>query len=152
MSYVLKCSNCNKTLITYEGRERKYGSPFFNCKKCGTEYVDPRYQELAVVGIPESEFGYGTSIICLVIGGLLLWRGIYLLGVRMLGTPDFMQWVLPTMVLILGGAFVVMAIVDFVSIVSGGKRKKFERLYEESLARMQDEAYVEKLKKCGCIK
>jgi hypothetical protein len=152
MSYEIKCGNCGKHLLTYESYEKKYKSPLNVCKKCGCEYIDPRCQELAVTGMPEKEFKLSTTFIMLIIGILIVWRGIYLFGMRMLNMPDYAQWVLPTVILLLGLVFIVGAIVEFILIVSGSKRKKYERLMEESQTRMLDEEYVEKLKKYGYLK
>lgn len=152
MAYKIKCNNCGKHLLTYEIYEKKYKSPLSICKKCGCEYIDPRCQELAVVGIPEQEFKISRTFIMLVIGILIVWRGKYLFGVRMLNTPDFIQWTLPMLILLLGLVFVVSSIVEFIRITSGSKRKKYEKLLEESQKRMLDENYVEKLKKYGYLK
>lgn len=152
MAYEIKCGNCGKRLLRYEVYEKKYKSPLTVCKHCGCEYIDPRCQELALTGIPEREFKLLNTVIMLLIGILIMWRGIYLLDMKMLNMPDYAQWVLPTVILLLGFVFVVAAIVEFIRIVSGKKRKKYERLLKESQNRMLDEEYIAKLKKYGYLK
>lgn len=152
MSYQLKCKACGKTLLKYEAYEKKYKSPLSRCSKCGQEYIDPRCQEMAVTGIPESEFKTTRCLIMLVVGALILWRAIHLYGVKMLGMPDSMQMFLPTIFLLLGAGCILAAVVDFIRIKSGLKAKKYQKLFDESRMRMQDEGYVEKLRRYGYIK
>lgn len=152
MAYELHCKSCGKKLLKYETYERKYKCPLEKCKKCGQEYIDPRCHELALEGIPEDEFKVTRCIILFVIGALIAWRGYYLFSVHMLGTPESMQWLLPTAILLLGVAIVVGAIVDSIRILSGSKRRKYESLLEESKARLADEEYVQKLKNLGYIR
>lgn len=151
MAYELRCSNCGKKLLRYEQNERKYKSPVAACKKCGHEYIDPRCQEIAVIGIPDAEFHISRRVLLLVIGGLIAWRGWRLLGMRQLGVASSMQWLLPAAIFLLGAAFILGAVIDSISILTGRKRKKFERLSAESAERMSNPAYVEKLKRMGYI-
>lgn len=139
-------------MLSYEKYQKKYKSPLESCKKCGTEYIDPRCHELAAEGIPEAEFSIKSDIVLLVIGALICWRGYYLFGMRMLGTPDSMQFLMPSVILLLGIGMVIGGIVDMIRISTGSKRRKYERLAEESRLRMEDEEYVQKLKELGYIK
>lgn len=152
MAYILKCPSCGKRLLTYEGYEIKYGSPLRTCKYCGREYIDPRFRELAVTGFPEKEFKKSTCLFMLIIGALILWRGVYLFGMRQVNAAQEIQWVLPTVITLLGAVFIMGSIVEFIRIVSGLKMKKYNRLMEESKIRMQNESYVYKLKKLGYLK
>lgn len=149
MAVEMYCRQCKKKLTKYEQWERKYKSPIAACKKCGTEYLDPRCHELAVEGIPEGEFKATSDIILFIVGALVIWRGWYLLGMHMLGTPDYMQWMVPAVVMLLGLAMAIASIVDAIRILTGLKRRKFEKLLQESQARMQDEEYVQKLRDFG---
>jgi len=152
MAYELHCKNCGKKLLKFERYERKYKCPLAKCSKCGEEYIDPRCHELALEGIPESEFKVTGCIVLFVIGALIAWRGYYLTGLHMLGTPDSMQWLLPTVILLLGIAMIVGSIVETIRILSGSKKRKYERLLEESKERMADEEYVQKLRSLGFIR
>lgn len=152
MAYEIHCKSCGKKLLSYEKYQKKYKSPLAVCKKCGTEYFDPRCHELAVEGIPEAEFSIKSDIVLLVIGALICWRGYYLFGMHMLGTPDSMQFLMPSVILLLGIGMVIGAIADMIRISTGSKRRKYERLLEESRLRMEDEDYVQKLKETGYLK
>lgn len=151
MAYVFHCKICGKKLFSYEVNQRMYKSPLCTCKYCGTEYIDPRCQELAVTGIPAQELKPVRSVIFCVLGLLIGWRGYYLFGMRTIGLPENMQWFLPSVLLLLGGIMVIAGIVDFVRIITGAKKKKLEKMLEESKLRLQDEAYVMKLKQLGYL-
>lgn len=152
MAYEIYCKYCDSKLLKYDKWEKKYKSPIATCKKCGKEYLDPRCHELAIEGIPEAEFKVANDLVLLIIGGLITWRGYYLFGMHMLGTPDSMQWVVPTVVLILGLAMVVAAFVDGIRILTGLKKRKFEKILEESQNRMKDDNYIQKLKELGYMR
>ena len=152
MAYVMYCNNCGKKLLRYEKYEIKYKSPISCCKTCGKEYIDPRCKELAIEGIPDSEFRIIYRIVLLIIGVLIAWRGGDLFGMHMLGTPEAMQFLLPSVILLLGSAIIIGAIVDMVYILTGRKRQKYDILMEESRHRMSNEEYIQKLKALGYIK
>lgn len=152
MAYEIYCKNCNSKLLKYEKWERKYKSPVSICKKCGKEYLDPRSQELAVTGIPKREFKISKDIVLFIIGGLVTWRGHYLFGMHLLGTPDSVQWVIPAVVLLLGIVMLIASIIDALSIITGLKKRKYEKLLSESKERMNDDSYVTRLKELGYIR
>ena len=152
MAYVIHCKQCGRKLLKYENWEKKYKSPVATCKKCGTDYWDPRCHELAVEGIPEEEFKVTHDIVLLIIGALIAWRGFYLFGVRMLGTPDSMQRFLPTVVSLLGIVMVIAAVVDAIRIVTGIKKRKYDILLEESQKRLKDDDYYQKLVEIGYMR
>ncbi len=149
MSLKFQCPSCGKTLFSYEPRTRKYGTIIHVCRKCGAEYMDPRYHELAIDGISEDEFRIFPYFFMLVIGGLIGWRGWHLLSVRQLGVPDMMQWLLPVVFLIIGAVLIIGSIIGIISIKTGIKRRKFEKMLEESQARMRDTRYTDKLRSMG---
>ena len=152
MANELRCKNCGKKLLTYEPYERKYGSPLRSCKKCNQEYIDPRYHELAVTGIPEREFKLPTMVVMLVIGVLITWRGVYLFGMRGLDAlSETLPWLLPAVILFMGIVLVIGSIVESIRIISGSKRRKYERLLEESKSRLLDENYINKLQELGYL-
>lgn len=151
MAYILNCKSCGSKLLTYEIYERKYGSPLCACKKCGCEYIDPRVQELAVVGMPEKEFKISNCIILFVIGLLIAWRGCYLFSSYQLGVVEEIQWLMPVVILLLGIALIVGSIVEMIRIKTGSKQKKFQQLLVQSQARMADQEYVAKLEHLGYL-
>ena len=143
------CPACGKKLFSYEQGTRKYGCMIRECKKCKNKYIDPRYHEMAIEGIPDGVFRIPPYIGIFVIGVLLIWRAIYLFGVRQLGTPDNMQWLLPGLFLVMGIALIIGAIFEIIMIKTGGMAKKYERLYEESVQRMKDKEYTDILRRLG---
>ena len=134
MSMNFQCPVCGKKLFSYEPRYRKYGKIIHECKRCGASYLDPRYHELAVDGIPESEFHMFPYIFMLMIGGLIAWRVWHLLSVKQLGVPDAMQWLLPVVFLMIGAALFIGAIIGVILIKTGSKRKRFESRYKGILS------------------
>ena len=149
MSIEFKCPSCGKKLFTYEYRIRKYGCPVKECKKCGCEYIDPRYYELAIDGVPEDEYKILPYVLMIVIGLLIMWRGYHMLGMRQLGVSAQIQWLLPCVFLIFGIVLVIGAVGGIIMIVTGLHRKKIERLLEESEDRVRDYSYVKKLQRLG---
>lgn len=152
MAYEVYCKQCNCKLLTYEKWQKKYKSPIAICKKCGNEYLDPRCHELAIEGIPQEEFKVSKDFILLLVGGLIAWRGYVLFGMHMLGTLASTQWLLPTVILILGIALILVSILDLISILTGLKKRKYEKLLEESQNRIKDDNYVLKLKQIGYMR
>lgn len=146
----LKCRNCQKRLLIYmDNGIRRYKNPVGSCKKCKTKYLDPRCHEIAIEGIPGDTFSVKSYTVMMVIGALILWRGIYLLGTYQLGTPDGMQWLLPVVFIIGGAVMVIGGIVEIIMIKTGKKAQRFERLRKESEARLKDRSYVYTLKGLG---
>lgn len=151
MEYVkIKCAHCGKKLLTYDqGSMIRYKSPVKNCKKCGARYADPRCHEMAIEGIPAGTFSTFSYIAMIVIGALILYRGIYLFKRYQLGVPDAMQWLLPTIFVIGGMVMVVGGIVEIIMIKTGWKTKKYARLLQESEQRLSDKNYAHVLKDLG---
>ena len=149
MAYDFMCPGCRKKLFSFEARERKYGKIVRECKYCGKEYIDPRMYEPALEGIPADEFSILTYLIVAVVGGLLIWRAVYLFGVRQLGVSESIQWLLPTVFLVLGIAAVTGGIAEIIMIKTGIKARKMQKKYEESQNRLKDRGYISALKRLG---
>ncbi len=148
--YVLRCSECGKKLLEYDTASiKRYKSPIKKCKKCGREYIDPRCHEIAAEGIPEDEFSVISYVFAFVLGLLILLRGLHLYGYRTAHTSKEIQWVLPTFICILGGAFLIFGVVEIFTILTGVKRAKFDRLYDKSDERLCDRNYALKLYNLG---
>lgn len=149
---VLMCRKCGKKLLTYsQASFRHYKSPLKNCKKCGTRYADPRCHEIAVEGIPNDTFSYLSYAIMGIAGGLLLWRGIHLFRMYQLGLPNSMQWLLPTVFVVGGAVMVVGGLYELITIATGIKAKKYDRLRKESELRLQNKDYAHELRSMGYI-
>ena len=149
MSIEFKCPSCGKKLFSYEARVRKYGSLIKECRKCGSDYIDPRYYELAINGVPEDEYKVSPYLFMIVIGGLIIWRALRLFGMRQLGVASEIQWLLPSLLLIMGIVFVIGAIVSIILIKTGLRKKKMDRLLAQSQARLKDSSYVSRLRTLG---
>ena len=147
MEYItLKCRNCGKKLLTYTPKGfRKYESPLKKCKKCGTEYLDPRCHEIAAEGLPPDTYSIPSNVIMGIVGGLILWRGLYLFSVHQMGTAENIQWLYPTVFTVMGICFILCAIYQIIIILTGIKRKKFEKLRQESEERLLDYDYAKSL-------
>lgn len=153
MEYItLKCSHCEKKLLTYNPTSRKYKSPLRKCKKCGTEYLDPRCHEIAAEGIPADTFSIPSYLVLIAVGGLIIWRGLYLFSRCYLNTSDSLPWLMPTVFTIMGSVFALGGILEIISIATGRKAERFERLRQESEERLLDNSYARTLLNLGyCI-
>ena len=149
MSVAFNCPSCGKKQFEYEIRMRRYGNMVGRCKKCGASYIDPRQVELAITGIPEDEYHLTPYVLLLALGVFVIWRGLHLFSRYQLGVPGEVQWLMPSVFLILGVVLFLGAIYEIVLIKTGGKVKKMQRLYEESRKRLQDPAYVSTLRQLG---
>ena len=145
----VKCRGCGKRLLTYEQTGYKYGSPLKVCKKCQTEYLDPRFVEPAVSGFSAKETIVLSYSIILVVGVLLAMRGIHMYSMRMLNMADEFQWLMPTLILAAGIALILGGSVEIIMIMTGAKQKKLDHLLTESENRLRDVNYAAKLSKLG---
>ncbi len=149
MSLEFHCPSCGKKLFSYEMRERRYGSPLKKCNTCETEYIDPRFFEPALSGIPEDEFKMTPYLIMLAFGAFILWRGIHLTSVRQLGTPSGLQWLMPAVLILFGIALLAGGVYEIFTIKTGLKQKKFDKIMTESKNRIGAPSYVYKLWQLG---
>lgn len=147
---VIRCKKCGKKLLAYnQGGFRKYKSPVKQCKSCGIQYADPRCCEIALEGIPADVFSVSSYVVMAILGALILYRGIYLFGMHQLGVPNGLQWLLPSLFTICGAILVTGGIIEIISIKTGNKAEKFERLKRDSETRMNDRDYVHILQSLG---
>ena len=151
MSREFHCPSCDKKLFTYEERTRKYGKLLKECKKCGAQYLDPRYYELAIDGIPEDEFKVTRYSLAILIGALFGWRGIYIARIYLYTGENFIKWLLPISFILISFIVVIVGLYEIFMIATGLKRKKMERLLDESKARMRDSSYIKTQKKHGYV-
>ena len=151
MSREFHCPSCDKKLFTYEERTRKYGKLLKECKKCGAQYLDLRYYELAIDGIPEDEFKVTRYSLAILIGALFGWRGIYIARIYLYTGENLIKWLLPISFILISFIVVIVGLYEIFMIATGLKRKKLERLFDESKARMRDSSYIYTLKKHGYV-
>ncbi len=137
------CSKCGKKLLSYNPPGFiRYKSPVKRCPSCNTRYVDPRCWEIAIQGLPRDTFNIKSFLIMLVFGVLFLWRGIVLFGMRTLGAPDNIQWLMPTTITLAGIIMVIGSIIEIILILTGAKQKRFDKLKRESEDRLNDKSYA----------
>ncbi|MDE6788163.1 MAG: hypothetical protein K2J47_02420 [Ruminococcus sp.] len=147
---ILYCSECGKKLMIYDSKSfRMYKSPVKKCKKCGNLYIDPRCHELAIEGIPSDVFSVKSYIFLIIFGILLLWRGMYLLNQTQLGVPHEIQWLMPAVLITIGAVYIIGGIAEIISVKTGLKEKKYNKLYVESAERLKDVDYVSTLRNLG---
>ena len=147
----IKCSKCGKKLISYDPTlaRRQYKSPVKQCKSCGSHYADPRCHEIAVEGLPEDTFKVSSYAIMMAFGALITYRGAYMFQRHQLGVPDSIQWLLPTVFLLGGILMVIFGLYEIITIKTGVKQKKYDKLQQESEQRLQDKSYAYLLKDLG---
>lgn len=144
------CKKCGKKLLSYdEPGFHRYGSPIKQCPKCYTRYADPRFHEVAIEGVPARLFSIKSYIVLVIFGGLLLWRGIYLFGMYDIKAPAETQWFMPSVIASIGGLVILGGIFEIIYIVSGKKKAKYERLFQESEKRLSDKSYAFTLQDLG---
>lgn len=152
MDYIkIKCAKCGKHLLTYTSPSRLYKSPVSTCPKCGSLYLDPRCHELAIEGIPKDMFDIKSFGALGVVGVYILYRGIHMLGLRQIGSPEEIQGALPYVLILMGAMLILGGCIEIVTILFGIKRKKYDKLMEESQARMLNPSYVMVLEDLGYI-
>ena len=149
MTYDFICPCCGKKLFSFEKRMVIYESPLKTCKKCGTAYLDPRCHEMAAEGIPDDSFKISPSVVAMVIGALILWRGVHLAGMKQLGMPEEMQWFLPTAFILFGAGVILWGLSDIIMIKTGKKADKLKKKYDESLERLSNISYARTLAQMG---
>lgn len=147
MGYVeWTCPKCGK--LNHESCNAwVYGSPIRYCKKCGAEYFDNRWRELAIDGIApgskNAKFYLGATAACLLFAiatGAWLFYDIKYTGgypIKLLGCC------------LLGIIGVIACFVVFIRIVTGYEDRHNKVFLEESEKRLQDKAYVQKLVSYG---
>lgn len=123
-----------------------YGSPIRHCKACHSEHLDNRFREVAIDGFdPKSSnyqlfakgalFFFGLALICGILLFLLCSQGFYCTKIIAMGTLSALA----------GIACSVLSL----RIKLGFTTRDNDKYMAESLARLQDPKYVEKLKIYG---
>ncbi len=143
------CPECGYKFFTFEPQQRFYGSPIRTCKKCGGKYFDARYHELAIEGVPAKETSKIPAVLLMFLGAFLMYRGNHLWDMKQLSTPEFMQKVLPVLLLVVGGIFALGGIYEFYAVLSGKKAAKMQKLVDESEERLKNPVYAQELKAMG---
>lgn len=135
------CSGCGKKLFDYDPvtHFRRFKSPVKECPKCGRKYADPRCHEIALEGLPKDIFSVKAHIFLIVLGAIVLCWEATLIGKSELSG---IQWLMPGVIVLIGVILLVGGMVEVISILTGIKKKKYDRLTEESKERLKNRDYA----------
>lgn len=125
-----------------------YGSPIKHCPSCGTEYFDERYREIAIDGYIPNTLSPKRSLIIVAISAAFVLFAIVMYLYETHSNRGYYH-IVEIPIAIGGTATFLLGIADFISIVTGSKQKKLERLKAQSEERMQNPDYVQKLAEVG---
>ncbi len=71
------------------------------------------------------------------------------MGMRQLGLPDEMQWLMPAVIFIVGFILIIGGLVEIIGIKTGLKAKRFEKMLQQSKDRLKDSQYASQLRSFG---
>lgn len=71
------------------------------------------------------------------------------MGMRQLGLPDEMQWLMPALIFIVGFILIIGGLVEIIGIKTGLKAKRFEKMLQQSKDRLKDSQYASQLRSFG---
>lgn len=146
------CPNCGASITGMNSDTRNvvyYGSPVRTCRRCKGSYIDTRYQEYAITGIPERELSvkHDLKAIAIIAAFGIISTGINVADIWFEGEYFIMLAVISFFCPI----FAIAMIVDIIRIKTGAKGRKLELKRQESIARLQDPAYAQVLYEAGYL-
>lgn len=149
MGYVEgKCPKCG-SMVREKCNAWVYGSPIRVCPNCKNEFLDKRWREVAIDGF-ETTAKNAKLYMWATIGFLLFTIACVLWLVSMVKTkgsyPNKLLGCIGVGIIGTIGCFVV-----FLRIVTGYEDKQNAKYMDESIRRLQDRNYVEKLVSYGYI-
>lgn len=137
------------------GNTHLYGSPFRRCDKCKQEYIDRRYHEIAIDGVRHEDINltpkrYASdkkNAIGTIIAGIGFIVLHYIIAVN---SPNFFFSYLSLLgaVLIAAG---VNTLMDGTKRAIEKKRVLLDQERQDSIQRMQDPSYVQRLRSIGYL-
>ena len=143
-----ECPWCYKKLPLYNEHEYKYGSPIVTCKHCGKKYLDLRYHEMAIEGMPQSELNGKRylvfGLICLIIsiaGALFSFYYIRATGGRLILEIAFISPI--------AAIAAIFNFIELINVKTGAKQKRLERYMQASRERLKDQVYAAELEENG---
>ena len=147
------CTGCGKKLFNYDPAThyRRYKSPVKECPKCGRKYADPRCHEIVLEGLPKDIFSVKAHFFLIILGAFALYIGIVMFGKNQPGALNGIQLLMPAVITVLGVLFFVGGIVEVISILTGIKQKKYDRLTMESKERLKNRDYAYTLYELGYL-
>ena len=137
------CPHCKRKLFNYNPGSWRYESPIRTCFKCKKKYVDTRYHEIVIDGIRQDSLSTDGAVNGILVGiviaaiffGLTYWTISY----------DGSYYPKAVFLGIVGVIIMVVSIVDFLMILTGAKKRRFDALREKSDQRLQDKNYAQEL-------
>lgn len=143
------CPNCGRNLRITNEKIVMYGSPVQTCKKCRKPYLDTRYQEYAITGIPERELSVKHD---LKVIGILAAFGIISTGINVADIWfEGEYYIMLAMLSVLSPIMVIVMLVDIIRIMTGAKGRKLEQKRLESVERLRDPDYALLLYQAGYL-
>lgn len=136
------CPGCGKTIPYMDNGGCYFGSPIQTCKKCGAEYLDPRFHEAAIEGVGN------TLSVKNALKRLALFAGCCAASVIVNLLDIWFEnkyYPILNITAVAFGAMTIYGIVDIIRIKTGSKAKSMEKKRLESAARLQDPEYAMKL-------
>lgn len=149
------CPHCGAEVKDYREYGWEYGSPIRKCKKCGNDYINNSYHEIAVEGIAPDTFDAKKSLHGMLIGLAIAVGSAVLTSAITWATISFASCyyvqiiVLGAVLAVIGLLFAVCMFIDMLKIKTGAKEKKFTSLKEESEQRLQNKDYARVLASLG---
>ena len=143
----MQCPNCGADRGIATGNGTLYGSPMQTCPNCGKVYFDPRYREIAVDGLLDSDSkgkpDSKTALIAFIVG-----IAAFALTILLVATTGRLVFIFP-IVGVLAIALGFKTTGDNSKIRSGERAAELEKLRAESEARLQDPSYARLLQARG---
>lgn len=143
------CPYCKTKLFTYNQNQLKwlYGSPIRPCKKCKRNFIDIRYHEIAIEGIELGTFSIKKAIkSALILAAISFISYLLLYYERHYQEYYHPQFYAIIIVSAIGALFMIF---DAIKIITGIKKKKIEKLQNESITRLKDKSYAQQLAGLG---
>lgn len=146
-----KCPYCGLEIPNYPTeyveKDWKYGSPIRGCEKCGKEYVDRRYHEIAVEGVAPDAFSVKQSAMCMLVAVITFAISVAIVFVQIetSGTYSARMSALAAV----GAIVAILMLFNIISIKTGIKERRFEKLRSESEERLRNKGYAQKLASVG---
>lgn len=141
------CPHCKRKLFNYNPGSWRYESPIRTCFKCKKKYVDTRYHEIVIDGIRPDALSVDAAATGVLIGTVF---AAICLGVTY-WSISYDGSYYPMMVLlgIMGVIMMIGCMADFLIIITGVKKRRFDALREKSDQRLQDKNYAQELLSVG---
>lgn len=143
------CPHCGASIVGVNSNPNMvlYGSVVRKCQKCKEQYLDTRYQEYAITGIPENELSvmYDLKRIGILAVFFIISTVINLINIRHEGK----YYIMLAVISVTSPLGIIAMIIDMIRIKTGAKGRKLEKKRLESVARLQDPDYAMTLYEVG---